>query len=178
MSGGKSLDFLLMVVLGAALVVAGIAAVTMAFTTDVASCSRNVSGAGTLGQLLAIVAVLSFLAGRALGYFRRQVHAAPAIIETGEGRPKPLGLPWFLQSALAIFLIIVTVFLAYETLAVAGFRGWYPITSYVRCAAGSSPLIAAIGTASLAVLLGNWLWYPTDVEHYRERRRRREGLLP
>jgi hypothetical protein len=166
----RGVDLALFALLGIFLVGAGVAAALMALNTNVAACPAKTQASTSLGQELAILAVIGFLVGRGFGLYRGWVHLAPSVIKTGRREQKKLKLPWLLQAALTAFLVLVTVCLAYETVAVAGVDGLYPITSYVRCAAGSSPLVAALGTAALSILLGNWLWYPTAVRDSDPRR--------
>jgi len=65
--------------------------------------------------------------------------------------------------ALMVFLVFATVLLGYETFAVVHPGGDPPpITSYVRCAAADNPWVSELAAFILSVLLGNWIWYPSN----------------
>jgi hypothetical protein len=154
------LEWLEIVLLAAALaVLTGLFVVGLfaAAKGDVAQCAKQVPSSSSTGAMLAIVAVVGFAAGRAVAGARKWIHQAPAVTASKIVRTDAL-----LQGLLFLFLLLVALLLGYETYAVAHFTQAPPITEYVRCTAGTHPWLAGIGTAAITVLLGNWIWYPTE----------------
>ena len=136
-----------MLVYGAVMVIQG----------DVTKCDKQTAGA-TTGVLLAAFALAGFGGGRLLGYVRKLIHEAPPRVEVS--RTRPVGL---VQAFLLLFLVGTTLLLAYETFAVFQPSGNPPpITTYVRCAAAAGGWISALAAALVGLLLGSWLWYPTE----------------
>jgi len=60
------------------------------------------------------------------------------------------------------FLVLAALLLGYETYALVNSASAPPITEYVRCAAATSPTLTAVAAFAVALLIGNWLWYPTE----------------
>jgi len=142
-----------------ALVLAGllVTGVYYAVTFDPGRCAKAGAASSNGGTLLAVLAVLSFGAGRLLGYLRRLAHTGPTLIPNRIDEHVTPAVMW----SLAGFLILVFVLLVYETAALAGVDGLQPISRYVRCAAEQGPGLAALATVTVSSLLGSWLWYPT-----------------
>lgn len=131
-------------------------AIIRAFGADVTQCANKVAANSTTGLVLGLIALAGFGSGRLVALARKWIHQAPPardtdVVQTG-------GL---LQLALALFLALAAVLLGYETYALANSANAPPITSYVRCAAAGSPGLAAVAGYAVALLLGNWLWYPS-----------------
>ena len=142
-----------------ALVLAGllVTGVYYALSFDPGRCSSPSSAGSTTGEALAVLAVLSFGAGRLLGYLRRSAHTGPMLIPQRIDERVAPAVMW----SLAGFLLLVFVLLVYETAALAGADGLRTISSYVRCAAAQAPLLAGLATVTVSSLLGSWIWYPT-----------------
>jgi hypothetical protein len=77
--------------------------------------------------------------------------------ELGEGQ-------WSSQSAVnlgvAVFLFLVTILMVIEAWTLG--HGVWPITYYVRCANDAGPLISLVGVASVAYIIGRWMWVFKD----------------
>ncbi len=71
---------------------------------------------------------------------------------------------------LALFLTGMACVIAYETYALLMNGNPPPITSYVRCAAADHAFLperlaglpADVAAFLAGLLIGNWLWYPSD----------------
>jgi hypothetical protein len=147
------LQGLLIVILAALLVYAAI----LVIHGDLTQCEKQTAGSRT-GVLLAGFALAGFVGGRILGYFRKLIHEAPPRV--GATRTRPAGL---VQGFLLLFLIGTTILLGYETYAVFQPNGNPPaITTYVRCAAAAGGWVAGLAATLIGLLLGSWLWYPTE----------------
>ena len=66
----------------------------------------------------------------------------------------------WLQVMLALFLVSGTLAWAYEMWAVLPRSSAFPITSYIRCAESSHPLLAAGFGGGIGFVASNWFWYP------------------
>jgi hypothetical protein len=154
----RAADAVLLIAYTLLLAVLLVVAIYFALTADPSHCTAKNSVDAGVGVKFAVLAVVSFAVGRVIGYFRRMIHKAPyKIPKRVTGRVSPV-----VMYALAGFLLMTGLLLAYETGAVAGVPGWPPITSYVRCAAGHSQPLAGIATVIIFSLLGSWFWYPTE----------------
>lgn len=131
-------------------------AVAKAVSADVTRCASPPGPDSPVGVGLAVVALAGFGLGHLLARARKWINQAPAVADIDTVRT---GGP--LQGALAGFLIVAAVLLAYETYALAHSAQAPPVTEYVRCAASHHAALAGVATGALCVLLGNWLWYPT-----------------
>lgn len=127
-----------------------------AFGADVSACTNKASADSRMGLVLGVIALVGFASGRLLAMVRKWVHQTPAVRDSDVVRTGG-----WLQGGLAAFLILVAVALGYETYALAHYTSAPPITEYVRCAAATSPVLAALSGFAVSMLLGNWLWYPT-----------------
>lgn len=135
-------------------------ATIMVLRGDVTKCDKATAGSQA-GWGLAVLALAGFVAGRGLGYLRKLIHEAPAIVPS---RTRPNGA---VQGFLLLFLGGTTGLLIYETIAVYQFGHPPAITTYVRCAAAAGGWTSAVGTCLVGLLLGNWLWYPTEETPWR-----------
>jgi hypothetical protein len=127
-----------------------------ALGADVTKCTGKVAAGSSTGLVLAVIALAGFGTGHFVALARKWLRDAPALRDTDVVKTGGL-----LQFALAAFLTLAFVLLAYETYALANSAAAPPITSYVRCAASNSPALAAIASFAVTLLLGNWLWYPS-----------------
>ena len=123
---------------------------------NVTQCATAVPADSPIGPVLAIIALTGIAIGRGVANARKWIHEAPPVTDS-----KVVRTDAWLQGSLALFLILAALLLGYETYGVAHFADAPPITEYVRCAAGTQPWPAALGTFAISILLGNWLWYPT-----------------
>lgn len=105
--------------------------------------------------LYVFAAVSAFALGHALGQIGVRRHKVPEK-ELGEG-------PWSKSSAVvavnagvAVFLLLVTVMLVVEAWTL-GHNTW-PITYYTRCATDANGLLALLGSAIFAFVVGRWIW--------------------
>jgi len=131
-------------------------AISRAVTADVTRCASPPASDSPIGVELAVVSLAGFGLGRLLALARKWTNQAPPVADIDTVRT---GGP--LQGALAGFLIMAAVLLAYQTYALAHTAQAPPITEYVRCAAVHYPALTAVAAAAVSLLLGNWLWYPT-----------------
>jgi uncharacterized membrane protein YidH (DUF202 family) len=106
--------------------------------------------------VLALVGLGGFIVGRLLGHVRRWIHGDPAPLHAGV-RTEPL-----LQGLLALALLVAGVALLYESFGLEHYTSAPPITAYVRCAAAGQVGLTATIAFIIFVLLGGWLWRPTD----------------
>jgi hypothetical protein len=106
--------------------------------------------------VLTLIAIGGFVGGRVLGHGRRWIHKEPTPLVQGVRTE-----PW-LQGLLAVTLIVAGGALLYEGFGVGHDLSAPPITSYIRCAAAGQVGLTAIVTAIVFLLLGGWLWHPTD----------------
>lgn len=110
---------------------------------------------------LLIVAMCAgaFALGRLAGYWRDPAGRVAAGAGPSWSRRR-VRVAVVVQSALAGFLLLVAILLAYETYSLAQPERLWPITYYVRCANEIATLPTAGGAAVICFLLGHWLWYP------------------
>jgi len=135
-----------------------------ALTGDINQCAPLTANSPA-GPLLAGVTILGFVGGRAAAYVRKVIHQAPAVVKSPVIRT---GGP--LQMVLALFLIGIACLIGYETYALLMNGNPPPITSYVRCAAADHAFLPAslaglpadVAAFLVGLLMGNWLWYPSD----------------
>jgi len=135
-----------------------------ALTGDISQCAVLTANSRA-GPILAAVTIVGFIGGRAAAYVRKLIHQAPAVVKSPEIRTGGL-----LQMCLALFLTGVACVIAYETYALLMNGNPPPITSYVRCAAADHAFLperlaglpADVAAFLVGLLIGNWLWYPSD----------------
>jgi hypothetical protein len=135
-----------------------------ALTGDLSQCAALTANSRA-GPILAGLTVVGFIGGRATGYVRKLIHQAPAVVNSPEIRTGGL-----LQIGLALFLTGTACVIAYETYALLMNGNPPPITSYVRCAAADHAFLperlaglpADVAAFLAGLLIGNWLWYPSD----------------
>ena len=132
-------------------------AIAHAFNADVTKCASRGAVDSRTGLILGGVALGGFACGRLVAMGRKWVNDAPVIRDQDRVRT---GGP--LQGALAAFLVLAAFLLGYETYALANSASAPPITEYVRCAAATSPTLTGVAAFAVALLIGNWLWYPTE----------------
>src|SRR5438067_1770123 len=106
--------------------------------------------------VLAAVAGSGLVSGHLLGYLRRWLHNDPSPYERGVTTE-----PW-LQTLLVLFLAVATGALIYESYGTFPTTQAEPITQYVRCAAASHPWLTGATSYLVFLLMGSWLWYPTE----------------
>ena len=135
-----------------------------ALTGDINQCAPLTANSSA-GPLLAGVTILGFVGGRPTAYVRKVIHQAPAAVNSSVIRTGGL-----LQMVLALFLIGVACLIGYETYALLMNGNPPPITTYVRCAAADHAFLppqlaglpADVAAFLVGLLIGNWLWYPSD----------------
>jgi hypothetical protein len=135
-----------------------------ALTGDINQCA-SLTANSPAGPLLASVTILGLVGGRATAYVRKLIHQAPSVVKSPVIRT---GGP--LQMVLALFLIGTVCLIGYETYALLMNGNPPPITTYVRCAAADHAFLPAsvaglpedVAAFLVGLLIGNWLWYPSD----------------
>ena len=106
--------------------------------------------------LLAAIAGVGLVSGRALGTLRSWMHYDPSPVSDGVTTQ-----PW-VQGLLVVLLTVASAALVYESLGTYPTTNARPITDYIRCAAANHFWITG-GTSYLVFLLvGSWLWYPVS----------------
>ena len=126
---------------------------------DVTQChEKKYATVWPTGVELAAVSILGFVVGRLVGYLRKSRYGGALRLTRDKVRSDTV-----VGIALMVFLVFATVLLGYETFAVVHPGGDPPpITSYVRCAAADNPWVSELAAFILSVLLGNWIWYPSN----------------
>lgn len=132
-------------------------AIAHAFNADVTRCATRSSADSRTGFVLAAIALAGFGTGRLVAMARKWIHQAPGI--RGQDHVRTGGP---LQGALAAFLVVAAILLGYETYALTNSVSAPPITEYVRCAAATSSTLVGIAAFAVSMLVGSWLWYPTE----------------
>jgi hypothetical protein len=105
---------------------------------------------------LVVIGIGGLVAGRVLGHGRRWIHREPLPLHEQIRTP-----PW-LQGLLALLLIVSGGALLYEGFGLGHYLSAPPITSYIRCASDGQVGLTAIVTTAVFLLLGGWLWHPTN----------------
>src|SRR5712691_9664463 len=80
--------------------------------------------------------------------------------ELGEGQWASQRAVVAVNLGVTIFLFLVTILMLIEAWTL-GHVVW-PITYYVRCANDAGPLIALVGVAAFAYIIGRWMWVFKD----------------
>jgi membrane-anchored protein YejM (alkaline phosphatase superfamily) len=110
-----------------------------------------------IGQIQPILIVIACLAFLVLGHALARLQGLDFIVGRST-RARRRGVTIFVQSILTLFLLLVTILLAFETYALA--LGIWPITYYVRCSNEIASWAAVPAAVVTCFLLGRWLWYP------------------
>lgn len=66
----------------------------------------------------------------------------------------------WVQTGLVIFLLLGTVLLGYETMALGDTSQHAPITYYIRCSYAVEKPATFAGVMAVSFILGHWLWSP------------------
>ena len=104
-------------------------------------------------------AIAAFALGHAVGQVGIRRQKLPET-ELGKGSYDGRSAAVAVNAGVAIFLLVVTILLGIEAWTLG--HGVWPITYYTRCSTDASPLLALLGSAIFAFVIGRWMWVFTE----------------